>query len=301
MNNEPASTRLATAPLWRGSVRRWECDENDHLNVRFHFAAVSEALEFLFRSRWQRVAPRVLRQHARFVAEALVATPLVARGAIVDASETALGVWVELSDAVSGTVHSAFLCELDVTAGALGIDPASLPGQATLPAHGARRGLTTPMRMHDFPTLAASQGLPMVEIARGVFAETECSSGAVTPTACVGRIADGVLNLITHLHGDEALASRQTGRIGGAVVEYELVYPRPIAAGTTFLARSGIAAIEGRIQRFCHWLFDASSGEMLCASNAIAVPLDLQTRRAAQFTDAQRAAIEAHCAPELAL
>ena len=301
MTKAPEDTRLPTVPLWRGSVRRWECDENDHLNVRFHFAAVSEALEYLFTSRWQRPAPRVLRQHARFVAEALVATPLLAEGAVVDASETSLFVWVELSDAVSGTVHSAFLCELDVTAGELRLDSTSLPGIAALPPHGARRGLATPMRMQDFPALADSERLPMVEIGRGVFAATECSSGAVTPSACVGRIADGVLNLITHLHGDDALASRQTGRIGGAVVEYELVYPRPIAAGTTFLARSGIAAIEGRIQRFCHWLFDAESGELLCASNAIAVALDLETRRAAQFTDAQRAAIEAHCAPDLAL
>ncbi|MEE4302099.1 MAG: hypothetical protein V2J24_21855 [Pseudomonadales bacterium] len=301
MTKPDAGNGLRTEPLWRGSVRRWECDENDHLNVRFHFVAVGEALEFLFRSRWARPAPRVIRQHARFVAEALLATPLLARGVVLEASEASVGVWVELVDAVSGTVHSTMLSELDVTAAELGLDPEGLPGAARLPAHGARRGLSTPMRHRDFPSLADSESLPMVEIGRGVFGAAECTEGMVNAPSCVGRIADGVLNLITHLHGDGAVESRQSGRIGGAVVEYELVYPRPVAAGTPFVARSGIAGLDGRIQRFCHWLFDAGSGEMLCASNAIAVALDLETRRAAQFSAEQRAAIEAHCTPELAL
>ena len=45
---------IMLTPLWRGSVQRWECDENDHLNVRFHFAIVDEALAHLFAGRWQR-------------------------------------------------------------------------------------------------------------------------------------------------------------------------------------------------------------------------------------------------------
>ncbi len=301
MTEAEAAGGPTTEALWRGSVRRWECDENDHLNVRFHFAAVGEALEYLFRSRFARPAPRIVRQHARFVAEALMATPLLARGAVVDATETGVSVWIELVGAVSGTVHSAFLSELDVTAAELGLDAARLPGLACLPAHGARRGLLLPMRRTALPTLADAERLPTVEIGRGVFGEAECIGGTVTPSAFVGRISDGIMNLISHLHGGDAVATRQSGRIGGAVVEYELVYARPATPGTTFLARSGIAGLEGRIQRFCHWLFDASTGEMLCASNAIAVALDLETRRAARFTDAQRAAIEAHCAPELAL
>ena len=288
-------------PLWRGSVRRWECDENDHLNVRFHFAAVTEALAFLFRTRWQRPAPRVLRQHARFVAEALLAAPLLARGALVTASDATVTVYVELVNPIDGTLHSTFTCELDSAPISLGVDPKLLPGLDVLPAHGARRGLTTPIRRVNLPTLATSETLPMVEIGRGVFDDAECTAGQVSPMACVGRISDGILALIAHVHGGDTLASRQTGRIGGAVVEYELVYPRAIAAGTTFIARSGIAALEGRIQRFCHWLFDAQTGEMLCGSNAIAVALDLQTRRAADFSAEQRANIEQRCAPDLAL
>ena len=34
---------MMLTPLWRGSVQRWECDENDHLNVQFYLARFEEA------------------------------------------------------------------------------------------------------------------------------------------------------------------------------------------------------------------------------------------------------------------
>jgi acyl-CoA thioester hydrolase len=292
---------LDLAPLWRGSVRRWECDENDHLNVRFHFAAASEAIEALFRARYRRPAPAIRRQHARFVAEALVATPLLARGAFVAADADGITVYVELVHGLHGSVHSTFTCELDVAPAELALDAAALPGLGALPDHGARRGLATPIRTTALPDLERAEALPMVEIGRGVFGPDEAPGGAVPPAALVGRIADGILSLIAHVHGGDTLERRQTGGIGGAVVEYDLVYPRPATAGTPFVARSGIAALEGRIQRFCHWVFDATSGEMIAGSNAVAVALDLETRRAAHFDADARAAIEARCAPELVL
>ena len=293
-----AARSLTLEPLWRGAVQRWQCDENDHLNVRFHFAIVAEALAFLFRTRFGRAAPRVRRQHARFVAEARVATPLLARGGLVRTTVDAVSVYVEIVGAIGGegaAVHSTFCCELDLPPATLDLDPATLPGERALPSHGARRGLPEPIAADALPTLTRAEALPMVEIGRGVFPRD------AGPEDFVGRISDGILRLIAHVHGDGSVSDRQDGRIGGAVVEYELIYPRPAPAGTVFVARSGIAALEGRAQRFCHWLFDADSGEMLCGSNAVAVALDLETRRAAQFTPEQRATIEARCVPELVL
>ena len=288
-------------PLWRGSVQRWECDENDHLNVRFHFTIVDEALSHLFALRWQRPAPRVLRQHARFVAEARVATPLCAQGLIVTADADTLTVYVEIVNGLTGDPHSCFTVTLACPQDVHGLDATHLPGLEAIPAHGARRGLIEPMRTTDLPTLASAEALPMIEIARGVIRGGETREGLLTSTACAGRISDGILRLIAHVHGGDTLEERQTGRIGGAVVEYELLLPEPTAAGTAFVGRSGIGALQGRTQRFAHWLFDADSGRLLCAANAIAVPLDLETRRAATYSDEVRAAIEARCIPDLLL
>ena len=292
---------IMLTPLWRGSVQRWECDENDHLNVRFHFAIVDEALAHLFASRWQRPAPRTLRQHARFVAEARIATPLCAQGAIVAIDATTLSVYIEIVNGMTGAPHSCFTITLGGQMDLLDVDAAALPGLESIPARGARRGLVDPTRTTDLPTLTDAENLPMIEIARGVIQDRETRAGALTSTACAGRISDGVLRLIAHVHGGDTLAERQNGRIGGAVVEYELLLPDAIPPGTAFVGRSGIGALQGRTQRFAHWLFCVDSGRLLCAANAIAVPLDLETRRAATFDDEVRTAIEARCIPDLLL
>mgnify|MGYP001160075175 CR=1 FL=1 len=292
---------MTLTPLWRGSVQRWECDENDHLNVRFHFAIADEALAYLCARHGQRPAPRVLRQHARFIAEARIATPLCARGAIVAADAAGLTVYIEIANGLNGAPHSCFTITVACEADRLDLDAAALPGIDAIPAHGARRGLIDPMRTTELPTLADAEALPMIEIARGVIQDHETRAGALTSTACAGRISDGVLLLIAHVHGGRTLAERQSGRIGGAVVEYELLLPNATPAGTAFVGRSGIGALQGRTQRFAHWLFCAGSGTLLCAANAIAVPLDLETRRAATYDDEVRAAIEARCVPGLLL
>ncbi len=63
-------------------MNRWECDENDHLNVRFFVARHAQCLEAglqrlgLIEQRQTGVADFVVVQHLRFLAEARIATPL---------------------------------------------------------------------------------------------------------------------------------------------------------------------------------------------------------------------------------
>jgi acyl-CoA thioesterase FadM len=108
-----------------------------------------------------------------------------------------------------------------------------------------------------------------------------------------GRVADGIVNMLARLHGPEGLEARMEGRIGGAVVEYRLHYHRRPRSGDLITVRTGVRAITGRTHRLVHWLFDARSGECLCSSEAVAVTLDLQTRRAVELPEAQRRRMEA--------
>ena len=70
---------------YRGSVNRWECDENDHLNVRFCEQKLYQTLlSGLLANDCIGVAdvadlPRnVRRQHIRFQAESRIAAPWAA-------------------------------------------------------------------------------------------------------------------------------------------------------------------------------------------------------------------------------
>jgi acyl-CoA thioester hydrolase len=80
-------------------------------------------------------------------------------------------------------------------------------------------------------------------------------------------------------------------RIGGAVLEYRLVqldWPR---AGDRFVVRSGMAGIEDRTQRLVHWMLDPHTGKAWGTSEAVAVTLDLDTRKIVTASAAARAAL----------
>ena len=68
---------------YRGSVNRWECDENDHLNVRFceqklYQTLLSGLLEHqcLSAEDLAHLPNLIRRQHIRFQAESRLAAPL---------------------------------------------------------------------------------------------------------------------------------------------------------------------------------------------------------------------------------
>jgi len=68
---------------YRGSVNRWECDENDHLNVRFcehklYQTLVSGLLAngCIDSEDVPSLPARIARQHIRFQAESRIAAPL---------------------------------------------------------------------------------------------------------------------------------------------------------------------------------------------------------------------------------
>ena len=66
---------MSLVPCYRGSVNAWECDENDHLNVRFYLAKTNQGLPFALDAIGLPAAalaridahPRIRAQHVRFL------------------------------------------------------------------------------------------------------------------------------------------------------------------------------------------------------------------------------------------
>ena len=68
---------------YQGSVNRWECDENDHMNVRFYVRKLSETLfngllelGLSNSGGFDDVVGGLSSQHFRFLKEARLALPL---------------------------------------------------------------------------------------------------------------------------------------------------------------------------------------------------------------------------------
>ena len=67
---------------YRGSVNRWECDENDHLNVRFCEQKLYQTLlsgllsnDCIGSAEVAGLPSTIRRQHIRFQAESRIAAP----------------------------------------------------------------------------------------------------------------------------------------------------------------------------------------------------------------------------------
>ena len=223
--NKPIDTiaaPLAWQLAFRGSVNRWECDENDHLNVRFYSRMVGEALANAIEDLGLRRPAALQLQHMRYLAEARLATPVsgfVALAGVAVFIGHAYPVWLtELRHSFTGTVLAAFLTDLHAPGHG---QPES--ADQPLPAHAGPRGLA----MADTPYGQLSRAQAMAHgfhvVGKGVIAASECdAAGDLTPHALMGRLSDGMPNLWSVFQTAEEQAARANGFQGGAVLEYRM-------------------------------------------------------------------------------
>src|SRR3954451_25398265 len=139
---------MPLVPCYRGSVNAWECDENDHLNVRFFLAKANQGLPFVLEALGARTAldeqgarPRIRVQHVRFLREARLAAPLTAYAGLATTSGNELTIYSEVRHSLTGEVMATLLTGIDF-AGAPRALPALRDGlRCTVPEHGVPRGI----------------------------------------------------------------------------------------------------------------------------------------------------------------
>ncbi|HZX96099.1 MAG TPA: thioesterase family protein [Myxococcales bacterium] len=294
---------MALVPCYRGSANAWECDENDHLNVRFYLAKANQGLPFVLEAAGLSPAaleaaglrPRIRAQHVRFLREARPATPLTVHAGLVEAEGAQLKLYAEVRHSLGGEVLATLLTELifaDAAGDGQPVSPSPDAPRTGVPEHGAPRGIDAagrPLR----PDHGSIGAMGFVEIGRGSVAASECdAAGEMEPFQYVGRMSDSVVNLLAHFQTGEELSRRSHGAEGGALVELRVAWHSPLRAGSLFTIQSGIAAVGRKTQNFVHLFFDEGSRACVATARAVAVAMDLRTRRAIDLPEARRRRIE---------
>jgi acyl-CoA thioester hydrolase len=271
-----------------GSVNRWECDENDHLNVRFYANKIHQALaNFLEDQDIGLQDVRVVGQHIRFVQEARVAAPLrvdcTVRDALAGGWEVACLMHQNLTDApVAG-----FLVRVEGEA----LPALAAPGN--LPEWALPRGLdpSDPFPIPESLQAAESRGFQMM--GRGRIGAAECDrAGVVLPEVYIGRISDGMPNLWAFTTDAVEAERRLSGGLGGAALEYRLDILKPLERDDRFRHLSGIRNIGNKTQHMVHLLIAENRDEVAVRAEAIGVGMDLATRKAVPISDARRLQLE---------
>ena len=113
----------------------------------------------------------------------------------------------------------------------------------------------------------------------------------------MGRVSDAIPNLIAQTRGED----RSTSRIGGAALEYRFVYRTPAREGDLLVLKSGLKSVAGKTYVWCHWLFDAETGESIATAEAVAISMDLVERKAIEIPPDMRANLERLIIPGLSV
>lgn len=285
--------------VYRGSANTWECDEMGHMNVRFYVAKMMEGLSELahqaglhhvFRDRANAtLAPRD--QHIRFMREALAGKPFVMRACVLEVTESSVHVYQQI-DHASGEPCAAFRTWVDhVDAQSRVPFPWAAAARTALEAlkdiapEGQRpRSLDMSLPPRPSATMAMADAIGAPTIGRGVVQPQHCDHGGwMMPEFFIGRVSDSTSNLLFNWRktlADAALARGEPqARTGGAVLEYRIVYRRWPRTGDRLVVRSALGQVKEKMNSYVHWILDPDSGEAWCTSEAMAVALNLDTRK----------------------
>jgi acyl-CoA thioester hydrolase len=284
--------------VYRGSVNTWECDEMGHMNVRFYVAKMMEGLAELAHQAgmpqaFRANAASTLRprdQHIRYIKEARAGAPFLMNACVLEVADSSVLVYQQL-DHASGQPCAAFrtwIDHVDISTGI--VFPWSRQVRAALEVMKDTPPAETAPRSQDFAkpprataTMADADAIGAPLIGRGVVQLQDCDlTGRMMPEMFLGRISDSIGHLLSRWREGMAEAARQRGeqvRSGGAVLEYRMVYRRWPKAGDRFVVRSARGTIQEKTHSFVHWVIDPDSGEAWATAEAVAIALNLDTRK----------------------
>lgn len=290
--------------VYRNSVQVWQCDQMGHLNVQYYFDNADIGLSVLGRrlgldpaflsERQARI--HVTESHVRFLREQYAGAPLVMQAGLIEAGPRQLEVYLELINPVSGEAAASFVLQAELrdrTGARLDFPETSLRRARDLliewPRPEAPRGLERSVP-RPVPRLEEADALGMMPTYLGPVSAAMCDSdGRLALRSYMGVVSDAVPHLLARIR-DEAAADR---RLGGAALEYRWIYHGRPREGDLLALRSAIVDIGNKAYRLGHWLFDAETGHGLATTEAVAVMMDLDERKALVIPDAARESLQA--------
>ncbi|HET7336103.1 MAG TPA: thioesterase family protein [Rhizomicrobium sp.] len=292
--------------LARSSVQTWECDQMGHMNVQFYVEKSSDAIAALLLTcglgtRHLAQSGRAVEPfdtHIRFLRELRPGTPYFLRGGFIGWDMMALTAYCELVQTASGEVSASFVTKLrslDVHSRKPhafddGVLAMAAHNKVELPVHGAARGLTLDAPRETAPSMADADQMNLLRTFQGVVKPQECdATGFMQPRFFMARVSDAIPNLLVQTSGRDRGADT---KVGGAALEYRFIYRKFPRAGDVLAVRSGLRSLGTKTYVWAHWLIDVESGEAVATSEAVAVAMDLTTRRAIALPDDLRARLE---------
>ena len=303
--------------VFRGNANTWECDENGHLNVRHYSSKVNEGLAVLAhriglgRDALAALGARLVMkdQHIRYLREFYPGAAVLGRAGVLSVEGARLRLYCELvnfhTDGVSATYNSVLELQ-DAGTG----DPIALPAEIAsvagdmiveLPKHAQPRSIDI-----DAPSVAAvnppkldeTEAMGMTEIGIGQVGARDCDQdGFMRSDMYMGRISDAIVHFSRKMRPVDTGKERSLSKYGGAVLEYRLHYHGELRIGDLISVRSALKHVGEKANTLAHWIYNATTGDLVCSSEAVAITLDLKERKVVSMPEDRRKHLETLVVP----
>lgn len=275
----------------RDTANSWECDENDHINVKSYAARFDIAVRnFLVEAGWQ--VPHRIGRLIRYHAELRGGEPVHGTTSMVALENGQVALEHHLfASQRPGTPLSATALDVlpDVSRDDLSAFNLPTPREQVLPKTGDLAFAT----MIDVTTLAS-----LATTYRGVLpttafgAQVESANGAMLRDEhLVGMISDAATHAWALAGADDAwLRTRGWGR---AAVQLQLSYGARPTAGDVVVIKTGLRARSTKTISYRHHVVNVMTEELIAIADITSLMLNLETRRAMPWPDEKLDALDA--------
>lgn len=282
--------------VWQGSCNQWDCDEMGHMNVRVYIEKQTEGLHsfahhMAMPHAFRKDMPSTLipvEQHIRYIREARPGMPLSMQACVLSFGDDDVWVYQDMRHA-DGKAAAAFrtrLVHAEVKTGRA--FPWSIRSKEALKALMDTPPDDTAPRSFDLNT----QTRPLSEITQDVVNDVGAPMigtgvvpvhhldihGRMSHHWFIGRLSDSVPNLLYTWR--QRVAEIEDTPTGGAVLEYRIKYHAFPKAGDRWTAYSSIGEIKEKTHSIVHWMMNPDTGTPWMTSEAVAITMDLQKRKA---------------------
>lgn len=295
--------------VWMGSCNQWDCDDMGHMNVRVYIEKQHEGL-MNFASAlglshaFYEGAPSTLLpidQHIRYIREARPGAPLSMKACVLEHDDTTALIYQEMRH-VNGALAAAFRTRVQhvETKLAKPFNWSSRSRKALAqytseaPDESKPRSID-PVGEGIAPAEAnmeriESIGAPLIGLG-AILPRHLDVHGRMAPYWFMGRVSDSVPNLL-HEWRQRVASAAGSARMGAAVLEYRLRYHGWPVAGDLFEIHSSLGDVADKTHSLVHWVMNPKTGKAWVTSQATAITMDLDARKAVKTPPAMRKEIE---------
>ena len=267
-------------------VNRWECDENDHMNVQFYASKFDEATRHFLSIcgiEPAKIGSRLAR-HIRYHREARDATILKISSGVCFDSPYDFTIVHQMNDYSYGTLLATVLDGYTIAKEFRSEMQSKFENFVITPLedHLPRGFDTIPTNMALSERKLLNQGAFIVH--HNTLMARNCGPDNMADDHfIVGCFSDGAAHMWERTPLNRKWLDRK--EYGRVALEMKLCYRRPLEIGSSIKVISGLTKISTKIFTFRHHVFDIANSELVITGDIVAAILDLKNRQAVNLPE----------------